>query len=151
MFKIQMDTIGHLCCRRQYIFADKISLVCSLLALFAVTFGEGGSASNGEPRRKGTINHDYVLIYFLSPIVKISHTLDFATSNFFCRFATFPPLQRRHLPPKEEARRVIFASRQVLSEAVGDDAHAELLKMLAFLRIWRPEKREWYFASKSYI
>ena len=26
--------------------------------------------------------------------------------------------------------------------AVGDGAHAELLKMLAFLRIWRPEKRE---------
>ena len=35
---------------------------------------------------------------------------------------------------------------------VGDDAHRELLKILAFLRIWRPEKRECYFAfAKLYL
>ena len=34
----------------------------------AVTFGEGGSASNCEPRRKGTINHHRVLFCILSPI-----------------------------------------------------------------------------------
>jgi len=39
----------------------------------------------------------------------------------------------------------------MLSEAVGDDAHAELLKMLAFLRTWRPAKAKAIFASQSDI
>ena len=59
-------------------------------------------------RRKGTKITTTFCIAFLSPIVKISHTLDFATSSLFCRFATFPPLQRRNLPPKEEASGVCY-------------------------------------------
>ena len=69
----------------------------------AVTFGEGGAASNSETRRKGTINH-----YFLLLCVFIPYRLDFhfiPSTHFLPLLSTFPPLQRRNLPPKEEAKR----------------------------------------------
>ena len=37
------------------------------LTTLAFSFGEGGSASNCEPRRKGTINYYYILICFFIP------------------------------------------------------------------------------------
>ena len=98
-------------------------------------------------RRKGTKITTTFCIAFLSPIVKISHTLDFATPNLFCRFATFPPLQRRNLPPKEEADYTIFCSAKLYCyrsyiylsasrfSAVGDDASASRIKKLLDTRI----------------
>ena len=40
---------------------------------------------------------------FLSPIGLTFISFRQPTPCLFCRFATFPPLQRRNLPPKEEA------------------------------------------------
>ena len=42
-------------------------------------------------------------LHFLSPIGLTFISFRQSTSNLFCCFATFPPLQRRNLPPKEEA------------------------------------------------
>ncbi len=48
--------------------------------------------------RQENYKRKFDLPYVLSPIVGFA-----ATTNLFCRFATFPPFLRRNLPPKEEA------------------------------------------------
>ena len=70
----------------------------------------------------------------------------FYNSNFDLYRLDFHFIPSSHFPHrgKQEDERVKCVRRQMLSEAVGDDAHAELLKMLAFLRTWRPEKRKQY-------
>ena len=47
-----------------------------------------------------------------------------------------------YLPKSEIAKSGEICLTVSYFTTVGDGAHAELLKMLAFLRIWRPEKRE---------
>ena len=75
----------------------------------AVTFGEGGSASGCEPRRKGTINY-----YFLLLCVFIPYRQNLAYA-LFCHFPRRRKRCRRfrdgfrfneEFSPKEEARAV---------------------------------------------
>ena len=79
-----------------------------MLVLLAVTFGEGGSASNGEPRRKGTINH-----YFVSLCVFIPYRQNLAYAPF-CHFQPLLSLcdissaSTEEFTPEGGSRRTIY-------------------------------------------
>ena len=85
------------------------NLFSSFIAIFLVTVEIGIKLCRPlrgrcRLRRKGTINHYCVLLcifYPLSSKFRLRSILPLPA--FFVAFATFPPLQRRNLPPKEEA------------------------------------------------
>ena len=79
-----------------------------MLVLLAVTFGEGGSASNGEPRRKGTINHYFVSLCVFIPYRQNLAYAPFCHSQPLLSLCDISSASTEEFTPEGGSRRTIY-------------------------------------------